>query len=104
MSTSFIPSIFRRLLIVLFSAISSLGFSQTTDLRIDFSGPQPDFVQVGAFFAIQATVSFDVNGTNPVPAGETVIANIEFRDPSGLILASHIQQWNGFPKMEDPIH
>ncbi len=87
-------------LLFLFFGRSALG--QTTDLRIDFSGPQPDFVQVGAFFAIQATVSFDVNGTNPVPAGETVIANIEFRDPSGLIVASHIQQWNGFPENGNP--
>ena len=48
---------------------SSLGFGQTTDLRIDFSGPQPQFVQVGSFFSIQGTISFDANGTTPVPAG-----------------------------------
>ena len=81
---------------------SSLGFGQTTDLRIDFSGPQPQFVQVGSFFSIQGTISFDANGTTPVPAGETVIATVEFRDPSGIIISTHTQTWNGFPENNNP--
>ena len=37
--------------------------AQSTDLRIDFNGPQPTAVQVGAFFAIQATVALDANSS-----------------------------------------
>ena len=73
--------------------------AQDANLRINFSGNLPSSVQVGSYFAIQGIV--EVNGTN-VPAGETVVATIEFRDPDGLIIDSHTQTWNGFPEQGNP--
>ena len=75
--------------------------AQSTDLRIDFdpSVLNINSVQVGSYFSIQGAVSLDVNSST-VPAGETIVATIQFIDPDGLIIDSHTQTWNGFPRTE----
>ena len=71
-----------------------------TDLRIDFTGVQPTQVSVGSSFAITAAISLDANGTTPVPAGEVITAVLELRSPDGMIVATHTETWNGFPKLD----
>ena len=75
-----LPNQLKHYLIALVFGLSSLhvGFGQSSDLRIDFTGPQPAFVQVGAIFAVSATVSRDVNSSD-VPAGETLLQQIQDR-------------------------
>ena len=72
--------------------------AQNTDLRIDFTGPQPTQVSVGSSFAITAQLSLDANGTTAVPSGEVVTAMLQLKSPDGLILATHTETWNGFPE------
>ena len=92
-----LPNELKLYLIALVFGLSSfhLGFGQNI-LQINFTGTQMESVQVGAIFAVSAEVE-EVNGSS-VPAGETVIATLEFRDPSGIVVASHTQTWNGFPE------
>ena len=91
------------LLLILPLLVSKLGLAQNTDLRIDFDPTvfNLDSVQVGSYFSIQGAVSLDVNSST-VPAAETVVANIEFIDPNGLIISTHTQTWNGFPEEGNP--
>ena len=72
--------------------------AQNTDLRIDFTGTQPAEVSVGSSFAITAQLSLDANGTTAVPSGEVVTAILQLKSPDGLILATHTENWNGFPE------
>ena len=91
---------FSKLLLTLFFILCLPGISraQSTDLRIDFIGDQPDPVNVGAYLGIVAQISLDVNGTTAVPAGEVVTASLQLRSPDGIVLATHTETWNGFPE------
>ena len=90
-------------LIIIQLFVAKLGLAQSTDLRIDFdpSVLNINSVQVGSYFSIQGAVSLDVNSST-VPAGETIVATIQFIDPDGLIIDSHTQTWNGFPENGNP--
>ena len=66
------------------------------DLGIRFTGTQPTQVLIGSTFAITGQVFVETNATG-VPAGQSVLATVELKDPDGLIIGSHSQTWNGFP-------
>ena len=87
---------FHNAVFLLFALFAGSISQAQTDLTVQFTGNLPTSVQVGSYFAIQGQVIFDVNETNPIPAGETIKAVVEFRDPNGIIIASHTQTWDGF--------
>ena len=89
---------FRDAVFLFLAFFAGLTSHAQTDLTIQFNGNLPTSVQVGSYFAIQGQVIFDVNETTAIPAGETIKAVVEFRDPNGIIIASHTQTWNGFPE------
>ena len=79
-----------------FFCLGQKSGAQVTDLSIEFTGTQPAEVLVGSSFAITGRVfHVDANSTD-VPAGETVIATVELKDPDGQIISTHIQTWSGF--------
>jgi hypothetical protein len=70
------------------------------DLGIRFVSLPPSGVKINQVFGVQAEVYLDAN-TTTVPAGETVTAEVTLVDPSGLIIQSHTQSWNGFNEDTD---
>ena len=93
---------FHNAVFLLFALFAGSISQAQTDLTVQFTGNLPTSVQVGSYFAIQGQVIFDVNETNPIPAGETIKAVVEFRDPNGIIIASHTQTWDGFQEAGNP--
>ena len=65
------------------------------DLGIRFISPPPSEVKINQVFGVQAEVYLDSN-TSTVPAGEVVTAEVTLVDPSGIVIQTHIQTWNGF--------
>ena len=65
------------------------------DLGIRFISPPPPEVKINQVFGVQAEVYLDSN-TSTVPAGEVVTAEVTLVDPSGIVIQTHNQTWNGF--------
>ena len=82
------------LLTIFLPFLISKTFGQT-DLQILLEDP-PTEVRIGSTFALTALVQFDAGGNTAVPTGEVITAVIQLKSPSGLVLASHTQNWNGF--------
>jgi len=70
------------------------------DLGIRFISSPPPAVKINQVFGIQAEVYLDSN-TSTVPAGEVVTAEVTLVDPSGIVIQTHNQTWNGFNEDTD---
>ena len=87
-------------LVLLTVGLQAQNAPNFVDLGIRFVSLPPSGVKINQVFGVQAEVYLDAN-TTTVPAGETVTAEVTLVDPSGLIIQSHTQSWNGFNEDTD---
>ena len=72
------------------------------DIGIRFISPVPSPITINGVFGVSAEIYLEAN-SSIIPEGEQVKAKITLTDPSGVVIDSYAQVWDGFEPGEDGV-